>query len=374
MSHLKERIEQNCLNCNTQVQGRYCHVCGQENIEPKESFWHLVNHFFADITHFDGKFFSTVKYLLTKPGFLAKEYMNGRRASYLHPVRMYVFTSAFFFLIFFSFYQKEEESMIKVNEDFKDAASVLKQLGNDKQFKTQALAKAKNDSAKKALLNKIALIDSDITLLSKDSTAINRLKTRTISNDVLFENTDQKYKSVVEYDSIQNTLPANKKDGFIEYRAEKQILHLKEKYHNSREIFKAVTEKFRHLIPQMLFTGLPLFALVLLLLYIRRKNFYYVNHVIFLIYIFCATFIIILGGLWLKSLLGWAHLNSVNASALLGFIFTIGILFYWYKSMRKFYEQSRLKTIVKYCIFLFVNMILMSLIFTCFILFSAMTL
>ncbi|MBP0577674.1 DUF3667 domain-containing protein, partial [Campylobacter jejuni] len=77
---------------------------GQENIEPKESFWHLTTHFIYDITHFDGKFFSTLKYLLFRPGFLSKEYLKGRRAGYLHPVKMYVFTSALFFLIFFSFY------------------------------------------------------------------------------------------------------------------------------------------------------------------------------------------------------------------------------------------------------------------------------
>ncbi|MFI5131717.1 MAG: DUF3667 domain-containing protein, partial [Chitinophagales bacterium] len=102
MSHLAERKEKDCLNCGTIIQGRYCHVCGQENLEPKESFWHLVTHFFYDITHFDGKFFTTLKDLLFKPGFLTREYMKGRRVNYLNPIRMYVFTSAIFFLVFFS--------------------------------------------------------------------------------------------------------------------------------------------------------------------------------------------------------------------------------------------------------------------------------
>ena len=37
MSHLPERKEKDCLNCGTTVFGKYCHVCGQENLEPKES-------------------------------------------------------------------------------------------------------------------------------------------------------------------------------------------------------------------------------------------------------------------------------------------------------------------------------------------------
>src|ERR1700677_3903986 len=108
MSHLKERKEKNCLNCQATLYGRYCHVCGQENMEPKETVWHLVQNLFNDITHFDGKFFATVKYLLRKPGVLSSEYRAGRRASYLHPIRMYVFTSAFFFIILYSISKPEE--------------------------------------------------------------------------------------------------------------------------------------------------------------------------------------------------------------------------------------------------------------------------
>lgn len=102
MSHFPERTDKNCLNCGAEVLGRYCQACGQENLEPKETFLHLVSHFVNDVTHFDGKFFSTLKYLLFRPGFLSKEYVRGRRMSYLHPIRMYVFTSAIFFIIFFS--------------------------------------------------------------------------------------------------------------------------------------------------------------------------------------------------------------------------------------------------------------------------------
>ena len=112
MSRLKERKERNCLNCHIAVKGRFCHRCGQENIEPKESVWDLIAHFFKDITHFDGKFFGTVKYLFKKPGFLSREYMIGRRASYVNPIRMYIFTSAFFFLIFFSFMKMDKKTLI----------------------------------------------------------------------------------------------------------------------------------------------------------------------------------------------------------------------------------------------------------------------
>ena len=92
MPHLPERSEKVCLNCKADLIGRFCHICGQENVEPKEGFWHMVTHFVFDLFHFDGKFLSTLKYLLFKPGYLSKEHLIGKRASYLHPIRMYVFT------------------------------------------------------------------------------------------------------------------------------------------------------------------------------------------------------------------------------------------------------------------------------------------
>ena len=111
MSHLPQRKEKNCLNCDTKVVGYFCHNCGQKNIEPKESVWHLVSFFFKDVTHFDGKFFTSLKDLVFKPGFLSKEYIIGRRVRYLNPIRMYLFTSAIFFLIFFSLYTVSEKDL-----------------------------------------------------------------------------------------------------------------------------------------------------------------------------------------------------------------------------------------------------------------------
>ena len=132
MSKTKERAEKICLNCNTELYDRYCHKCGQENIEPKQSFWHFVSHFFYDITHFDGKFFSTLKYLIWKPGFLSSEYIKGRRRSYLDPIRMYVFSASLFFLIFFS-----------MKREVKGADSVLAGyffvLSEPKKYKGEAL-------------------------------------------------------------------------------------------------------------------------------------------------------------------------------------------------------------------------------------------
>jgi len=370
VSHLPERKEKACLNCGAAIYGRFCHICGQENIEPKESFWHLVAHFMYDITHFDGKFFSTLKYLLFKPGFLSHEYLRGRRADYLHPIRMYVFTSALFFLIFFSFYQSEEG--IKVNEAKPTAASLLKKL----EKKRLNLAGNLNDSmpliAKKSIKMAIEASDSDIALIKRDTTAKDKLQTINTSTFNILGGTkkDTIYKTVEAYDSMQLALPASRRDNFLERRFARQKIHLKEKYHgDGKAIWNAILDKFKHLFPQMLFTSLPLFALLLQLLYIRKKNFFYVNHVVYAIHLYCGTFIIILAGMALTGLL---HLLGNADPGWLTGIFELAGFFYWYKSMRNFYEQRRGKTILKYLLVLFLSLIIMILLFTVFFIFSAM--
>jgi len=370
VSHLPERKEKSCLNCGTAVYGRFCHVCGQENIEPKESFWQLVTHFMYDITHFDGKFFSTLKYLLFRPGFLSHEYLRGRRSYYLHPIRMYVFTSAFFFLIFFSFNQEEE--VIKINETQPSAASVLKKLEKNR----HALLKELNDSmpalAQKGVKMAITADDSDIALIKRDTMAKDKIKTQNQVNFTLLgrSSRDTLYKNVAVYDSIQQKLPTEERDNFIVRRFARQKIHLNEKYHNDKTaIWTAVIDKFKHLFPQMLFASLPLFALLLQLLYVRKKNFFYVNHVVYAIHLYCGTFIIILAGMAIGGLL---QLAGIVDPGWVKTIFTLAGFFYWYKSMRNFYKQRRAKTILKYVIILFLSLIIMTFLFTVFFIFSAM--
>lgn len=370
MSHQKERLEKNCLNCNAEVLGHYCQVCGQENIEIKESFWSLATHFVYDVTHFDGKFFSTLKYLLFRPGFLSKEYLRGRRTAYLHPIRMYVFTSAIFFLILFSFYQKASERVVKINEKQKTSAGLIKELEGKKNWLNKSITVLPDTISKGTegleIKKKIDQLDQDIKTLKKDSTQRERIAAIYNDNNS-FEFGEDDYKgayNVKAYDSIQNSLPPSKRKNFFVAKLQRQNLILKEKY--GEEMINIVLEKFRHLFPQMLFVSLPIFALFLTLLYIRRKELFYVNHVVFTIHLYCATFILLLGSLWFGSILGWVHLKTGISN---GF-FSILVMFYWYKAFRNFYTQSRKKTILKYVLLIFLNIFLMLLLFVTFFAFS----
>src|SRR4051812_34143102 len=91
-----------CPNCGVPVHGIYCSKCGQKYKDHKPSFGELVYEFFSDFTHFDSRFFHSVVPLLFKPGVVTIRYNEGKHASQLHPIRLYIFTSFVYFLLVFS--------------------------------------------------------------------------------------------------------------------------------------------------------------------------------------------------------------------------------------------------------------------------------
>jgi hypothetical protein len=354
VSHIPERKEKDCLNCGTIVQGRYCHVCGQENVVPKESFWHTVTHFFYDIMHFDTKFFITLKDLLFRPGFLSKEYMLGRRASYLHPIKMYVFTSAIFFLIFFSFFKNE--ATVKTNSNLplsnKERADIIREM-------EKKLSKDKKDSL---FMQQLAFI--------KDTSRPVTVKDIPGKGDFI-SFTGTHYSSFEEYDSIQKTLPSSKRDGWFVRRVVKKQIQINERFHEDPdEALKEFLDNVLHRLPYMLFISLPLFALILKLVYIRRKQFYYVDHGIFTIHLYIFSFILLLVVFGLNALKKLTGLGIIDW--IVGFLF-VGLLFYLYKGMRNFYGQRRAKTFLKFIFVAFFSFIMMLILLLAFIFLSAFT-
>jgi hypothetical protein len=89
-----------CDNCGAPVAGRYCGACGQRLEPPVHSLWHFSKVATQDLTHADSRVWRTLAALLFKPGYLTAQFLAGRRARYLPPLRLYLVLSAVFFLWF----------------------------------------------------------------------------------------------------------------------------------------------------------------------------------------------------------------------------------------------------------------------------------
>ena len=342
MSHSKERKEKICLNCQAELNGRFCHLCGQENLEPRESVWSLISHFFYDITHFDGKFFTTVGYLFRKPGFLSKEYLRGRRASYLNPIKMYVFSSGIFFIFFFSLFNPKklnfgtDTTPVKIDTTYS--------FKNSEKESALKAAKSKLDSIKVETFYRTLESQPDIANeIKNDSSLKSRIKF------------GEPFETRIQYDSLQKALPLNERHGWFRKLVNYRRIELYNKYKDEpKQFLKDGLDGFIHMLPYLLFVSLPLYAVFLKLLYIRRKQFYFVNHGIFLIHLYIFTFLILLllfSVNKLDELIPSDKISFVQGFLIL-FLIVYGI-FYTIKAMRNFYGQGWGKTLIKFFLFNF---------------------
>ena len=267
--------------------------------------------------------------------------MLGRRKKYLHPIRMYVFTSAVFFLVFFSIFNVSEKDVSLTNQQSKlaEGFSAVK----EEAFKN---AKTKEDSA--GIAKGLELLGYDENVKLNDYEKPDSIvKPNKFNFDFKGDDT---YKTVKEYDSVQNALPKNKRDAGLTKLFTRKSAQLNEKYNGDQQkIAVEVINKFIHSIPYLLFVSLPLYALFLKLLYIRRrKEFYFADHAVFLIHLYIFTFLFLLVYFGLDKLedkTHWRVIGFVEAILLLAGIF------YAIKALKNFYGQGWGKTILKFIIF-----------------------
>lgn len=352
MSHQLLRKENNCLNCGAIVNGRFCANCGQENLEPKQNFWGLFTHFIYDVFHFDGKFFETLRLLLFRPGYVPKEYIKGKRQSFLDPIRMYLFTSAVFFLIFFSV-ANPGEAINLTNQQ---------QLNRMERYNFVSEANKKlNQSPGDSILRKqinLVLDTSYSVYLLKDSTG----NITDTSFPIIYKGGNY----LLRGKKNRNTFNSN--SGWLGRLVLEKWKVFKEKYGDDQNsIVKELIRSFLHKLPYILFVSLPFFALLLKLLYIRRKEFYYSDHAIFTLYHYIFSFLI---------LLLFFIMNKVEELTGWGFLSTLGLLIffsgglYLLIAMKRFYGQSWKKTLVKFFVLNLFAFLIMTILMFVFIIFS----
>jgi hypothetical protein len=262
---------------------------------------------------------------------LAKEYNAGKRESYYHPARMYVFISFVFFLLFFSLPDTEEDrSGAGTKEDLIELNRKLKEEGLDSITRENirgVVSEAEADS-------------SGLVFGPRKS------KDKSDRNNLSFSGPG--YKSVKEYEAAQNALPEEKRDGWLEQKLNRRAAELNDRYKDKAESFVAdFKQAFLDNFSKVLFYLLPVFALLLKLLYIRR-DFFYSEHLVFSIYYynffyFAASVQLLLNQV---SWLNWL-------STAIGF----WIYFYLLFAMKRMYEQSWKKTVAKFILFSFSFMI-----------------
>jgi len=79
-----------CRNCNAQLQGPWCHNCGQLGVDFHKSMWHLAVEAIENLFHADGRLLHTVPRLILRPAQLTHDYLAGKRAAQIPPLRLFL--------------------------------------------------------------------------------------------------------------------------------------------------------------------------------------------------------------------------------------------------------------------------------------------
>jgi hypothetical protein len=317
-----------CANCGASLSGEYCSACGQRHEPHIHSMAHFAGEAFESVTHADSRLWRTLWYLLAKPGYLTREFFDGKRAGYLPPFRLYLVISVAFFIL-----GPSESSNVAI----KDSQELeLTESGEIRESGGDAVVPKTGDPA----------VDE------KTDALINRSKSDGLNTI--------KVQGLTEFCRNFTGLPDSDNDARNKLRD------------NCRKITEGdgreLGRNFLHNLPRAMFVFLPILAFVMWLMYWRPKR-YYVEHLLFLVHNHAFVFLgfsilLVLGKVpYVGDWIGWGWA--------LGLLY---MLWYLYRAQRVVYAQTRGITVSKYLFLLFTYLTTAFMMFILTLFYTALTL
>ena len=326
MSHTVTKLP-SCPNCDFVFAAaeNFCPNCGQQNHALDLSFGHVAEEVVEGLFHFDGKVFRTLRLLLFAPGELTLRFWQGKRVAFVPPVRLYVFISFLFFLLLsLAMHAPEGHGARTIGELYREANL---QFRADSVRLTNTLPPA--DSARlRTMLSKrrqMPLLNGIVNLGVNSDTADYRRW-----GGILY--TPQEWKALPTY-SNREVDALYRHYGKQSTFGARLLLQQARQANDSTE--QEISHQFVRGISLMMFVLMPLFALLLKLLYLREKK-YYLAHLMFAIHLHCLAFLLL--GLNIV-LVQMAHVPSTFILFLLALLVVyLGI------ALHTVYQQTWLKT------------------------------
>lgn len=330
MVQKKQRVEY-CRNCHFPLapDATYCYNCGQKNTTGKISFWGLMDELADAIFNLDSKIFRTIAALFI-PGKLTVEYFKGRHKRYVHPFRIFLVLAVVqIAVINFVALDEMEETLTDVvdSEAQKNFQAVF--MDSLQHVHEIVLEEHKNNKAQLQLA-----FDSTFAKMGGTKYDSTNLGYMVIDEnwDLDTEELDVARKDIVEM-SDQSLLDKYEVEGLIPRYLVIQSLRFLKKG-------GGISEFFMGKLVWMIMLMMPALALVLKLLYIRRKRFY-VEHLIFSFHYHAFAFL----ALSLGILLDGNGDEYIFIPIALG-----GMVIYLYLAMRRVYQQGHFKTFIKFSV------------------------
>ncbi|MEE9380146.1 MAG: DUF3667 domain-containing protein [Hyphomonadaceae bacterium] len=97
----RKRPEDACDNCDTVFVGKFCPECGQLAADFHRPILSMLGNVLGDTFALDGRLARTIPALIFRPGKVTRAYLEGRRARYVPPFRLFLVSSLLFFSTLF---------------------------------------------------------------------------------------------------------------------------------------------------------------------------------------------------------------------------------------------------------------------------------
>ena len=316
----------NCLNCGAELQGQYCGTCGQRARNRLISLWELLQDAFGDLFEIDSRLWRTLVPLLIRPGRLTRDYLEGRRARYMPPFRMYLVLSVIFFVVAF-FDPQDDLSLL-----FEPEPEPVPEEVAEKEAATRSEAQEVLDE-----LAAEGIIDAEDAAALEDGDG---------ANITIYGDDDGGFNFHIDPEtgecttSGQDSLP-----GWLQRRLTKERLETTCERIGADE-GKTLLNLVLDNIPIALIVLLPFMAMVLKGLYPLSRR-YFVEHLLFFIHFHAFFFLILTLQILFARFSGLVHLPD-PISILIIVIASFYIPIYLYKAMRLVYGQGHFVTFTKY--------------------------
>lgn len=306
-----------CANCGDRTPGCFCRHCGQARRVVHVSLREMLADFVDDQLALNSRLPRTVAFLLVRPGYLTREYLRGRIASYIRPLRLYLGTSVLFFLVF----------------------ALAARMGNwigggpavEVRTATDSAAVARADSRRAAADSVRAAVEQARQAVSLGTgrpappvpapppapaaTAAEDLPSPTVQGMGAFGDTLN-----TKFRQFKKMEPARRQ--------------------------AVILDGIQEQLPRLMFAMLPVFALLLKLLYLRSGRFY-VEHFVFALHFHAFAFLLLTLLIGVEQVPGAAS-EPLIPTAAIGWIYL-----YLFLAMKKVYGQGIVRTGIKYAALLF---------------------
>ena len=340
-----------CLNCGHVLHGQYCGICGQRSSNRLISLWGLITEGLGDLLDMDSRLWRTLRALLLRPGYLTAEYLEGRRARFMPPFRMYLAFSLLFFIT--AFFGMDDIQVVFDAEADQAAQEASREAA------AELAAGLRDGIAGNVPPEEIERRARELEQAIGKAREVRHGQSTAPADGEAPAPADSDASRPAGVDDEAATKPAGQEEdltGVCEDMEFKITGWLGERLTEERlreACRRVVADRGRNLaraladdLPTALFVFLPVLAFVLKVLYPLSRR-YYVEHLLFIVHYQSFVFLVLTLQLGLARLIDLV--GSVTWLApLTGVVVAFYIPVYLFRSMRRVYRQGFLATFVKF--------------------------